>query len=172
MNLLLAKNSQYENFLESLNNLQGRMNLQSNQLISQEPKEASFISSLDALANKHNSVLSEPNVETADGRTTINLANSYFNKFSSNFYQHAFYHQASVEFKRDIFKNGTSEVNNKQLTATTKIRAFFTIKMHSQVLSDFLIIFMICVVIFNLDVIDSTLGNYFIDEEIHKILNL
>ncbi len=173
MNLFLANNSQYEKFLGSLNTLQGRLNVDQ---LGQQLDE-SLMGGLDALATQHSAILNSenPNVAgmvAADGQTTIRLFNNYFNKFSNNFYRHAFYHQASVEFKRDIFKNESSQVNSKQLTATTKVKAFFVIKLHSQMLFDLMIIIIICVIIFNLDVIDSALGNYSIENEMHQILNL
>lgn len=128
MNILLTENTNYGNFIQTLNNMSQISYFDSNKFekgfkdLEKMKKDASF-------------------------KGTIVYFNSYINNYDDNFYQHFFEHnQQHVE---------SLNAPGKQFTTTTKIKALFVIKIHSQIISDFLVILFTILVLVKLKSIES-----------------
>jgi hypothetical protein len=174
MNFLSPNNSQYVAFLASLDTVHGRMGTGNKLQVNTQPNQPLLLmTGLEQLAatGSKETTDNNNNNNNNDKQATVSLLNNYFNKFSNNFYQHAFYHQSSVEYRRAAAAAASS--SSRQLQATTRIRAVFAVRTHSQLLADLIIMLMVCVVIFCLDVVDSTLSHHhLVQNEMRTVLTL
>lgn len=137
MNLLLQNNSNYDNFLRTLDSpKQARLVLANGQVMADNER-----ADLENIKN-------DPTF-----KGTIKYLCSYFNNYDDNFYKHYFSHYQLKSFnsKKLVLKSGENEgqvgkdtgdenIVNKEYKTITKIRALFVLKIHSQIFGDLLIL--------------------------------
>ena len=176
MNLFLSPNSGYDSFLSNLNAINSKYaNLGQDESATGSTSGRSLIAALENFAKNQKSFnysTSDNDNDNDENQKSVSLLSKYYNKYRNEFYQHSFYHQLNVEFKKSTFRDEDGgAVNSKQLKSIAKIRGLFVVKVHTQVLGDLVIMAFLCLVIFNLDVIESLLGKFALDREVHQYQN-